>query len=434
MIKRIEFAPKFSLSDTTKQIYSRFYSFGSWNYVFYLILFLICALLLVCAYIKIRFRFWSIQPVFHVYDFQYYFLKYGIIQSQLPDKNRYCNFTNIEFVELQKVSDIQKQDYLHLIQSHYLTNGENKFTPARENVEPYFVGHSTPCFFSFYYDDEVLNDISSPDPKSISRKIMVGTMTTRPLRVSIFHHKKPVAALDVYYVDYLCVDSAKRRKGIAPQLIQTHDYQERRANQQIIVSLFKRENELTGIVPLCVYKTVAFSMTKWAKPSDFLDGKITVVESGPNNMSFLVDFLRENERQFDICVLPEIPNLMELVKTGNVFIYYLMDADAMTGVYFFRKTCTSLEKGHEVLCCFASIRSENLNTETFAHGFKLALSSICEKHREFYYLSVENISHNHLILGNLSKKNKAILETPCAYFFYNFAYPTFAGEKVLILN
>lgn len=443
MIKRItDFVPRFSLADTTKQIYSRLYSFGSWNYVFYLILFLICCLLLVCAYIKIRFRFWSIQPVFHVYDF-HHFMKYGVILPQLPEKNRYCNFTNIEFVELQKVTDLQKQECLHLIQSHYLSNGENKFTPSRENVMPYFVGHRAPCFFSFYYDDELLHDtspsstlesIDSTDSKSISRKKLVGTITTRPLHVSIFHHNQPVVAFDVYYVDYLCVDSAKRKKGIAPQLIQTHDYEERRANQKIAVSLFKRENELTCIVPLCVYKTVAFNMEKWAKPAGFVDGELTVVECGSNNMSFLIDFLRENERQFDICVLPEISNLLELVKTGNVFVWYLMEAETMTSAYFFRKTCTKLEKGHEVLCCFASIKTKDLNTETFAHGFKLALSHICEKHREFYYLSMENISHNGLLVENLLQKNRIVMETPCAYFFYNFAYPTFAGDKVLILD
>ena len=429
----------FSLLNISKQIYSKIYSFGSWNYVFYLIIFLICSLLLVCAYIKIRFRFWSIQPVFHIYDFQYYFLKYGIIQPQLPEKNRYCNLTNIEFAELQKVTDIQKQDCLHLIQTHYLSNGENKFNPSRENLDSYFAGHGSPCFFSFYYDDEVLLDNSldsTPGSTTISRKKMIGTMTTRPLHVSIFHNNQPVAVLDVYYVDYLCVDSAKRRKGIAPQLIQTHDYQERRSNKKITVSLFKRENELTGIVPLCVYKTVAFSMEKWAKPMGFPDGDLAVVECGPNNMHFLLDFLKENERQFDICVLPEISNLMELVKTGNVFVWYLMEADAIVSVYFFRKTCTSLEKGHEVLCCFASVKSnsKNIEREIFSHGFKLTLSEICEKHREFYYLSVENISHNRLLLENLFRKNKNIMETPCAYFFYNFAYPTVDSGRVLIVN
>ena len=44
------------------------------------------------------------------------------------------------------------------------------------------------------------------------------------------------------------------------------DYNQSHLNKNIVVSLFKRENELTGIVPLCVYSTYGFSVNKWSKP------------------------------------------------------------------------------------------------------------------------------------------------------------------------
>ena len=396
-------------------------------YVFLAILLL---LLIVFAYIKLRFKFWSIQPVFHVYDFRYYFFPPGIIDSSLPEKNRYCNFTNIETLEYNAVSDNKMGEIVHFIQLHYLRDGENHFSPKKENVVPYFVGHRGPSFFTFYYEDEILMEAG----ETINRKRLISFMSGRPLHVSI-HNGYKGAAFDAYYVDYLCVDGTFRKKGIAPQMIQTHEYNQRRGNKNIFVSLFKREDDLTGIVPLCVYKTCGFSMEKWNTPTDLV-GEYSVVECGPNNMHFLVDFLRETQGQFDIYIMPEISGIMELVKTGNIFIYLLVDSTGTIGAYFFRKSCSKTKDETEVLSLFSSIREKKktIDMNVFIHGCKVALSKICLKHHEFRIVTLENIADNDVIIDNLKIKTKPLFESPTAYFFYNFAYGTFAPQKVLMLN
>jgi predicted GNAT family acetyltransferase len=385
---------------------------------------------IIFIYIKLRFKFWSIQPVFHVYDFRYYLFPPGIIDASFPEKNRYCNFINIETVEHQSVSENKIGEIIHFIQLHYLRNGENQFLPKKENFVPYFVGHRGPSFFTFYYQDELLMD--SVAKETITRKRLVSFMTSRPLHVSINNGHKN-ATFDVYYVDYLCVDEAFRKKGIAQQMIQTHEYNQRRGNKNVVVSLFKREDELTGIVPLCVYKTVGFSMEGWNRPTD-LEGEYSVVECGPTNMHFLVDFLRETQGQFDICIMPEITGIAELVKTGNVFIWMLIQSLNVCGVYFFRRNCTKTAKESEVLSLFSSIREKKTAVDVFIHGYKVALSKICEKHAEFRVSVLENIADNEVIIDNLKKKTTPIVESPTAYFFYNFAYGTFRPQKVLILN
>ena len=387
-------------------------------------------LLVVFVYIKLRFKFWSIQPVFHVYDFRYYLFPPGIIDASFPEKNRYSNFTNIETVEQQSVSENKMGEIIHFIQLNYLRNGDNQFLPKKENFTPYFVGHRGPSFFSFYYQDEMLMD--SGTKETITRKRLISFMTSRPLHVSI-HNGHKNATFDVYYVDYLCVDEAFRKKGIAPQMIQTHEYNQRRGNKNVVVSLFKREDELTGIVPLCVYKTVGFSMEGWNRPTD-LEGEFSVVECGPTNMQFLVDFLRETQGQFDICIMPEISGIMEFVKTGNLFIWLLIQSMNVCGVYFFRRTCTKTAKESEVLSLFSSIREKKTAMDVFIHGYKVALSKICEKHPEFRVSVLENIADNQAIIENLKRKTVPLVESPTAYFFYNFAYGTFKPQKVLILN
>jgi hypothetical protein len=41
---------------------------------------------------------------------------------------------------------------------------------------------------------------------------------------------------------------------------------------------------------------------------------------------------------------------------------------------------------------------------------------------------------NILIIDNIKTKTKPLIISPTAYFFYNFAYPTFKSNKVLIIN
>ena len=46
-------------------------------------------------YIKIKYRFWSAQPVFHIYDFHYWLFSPDYINKSLPEKNKFTNFKNI---------------------------------------------------------------------------------------------------------------------------------------------------------------------------------------------------------------------------------------------------------------------------------------------------------------------------------------------------
>lgn len=399
-------------------------------YILYLLLFIFIIIVALCAYIKIQFRFWSEQPVFHVYDFRYYLFPPGIINFELPEKNRWTNFKNIETIKYSDNVDLKLKQFTQFIRQHYLQNGENQFNPTKENIGAYFSGHNSSSFFSYYYDDEIL--IDSKTSEQILNKKMIGAMTSRPIRISI--NKTKDAFFSAYYVDYLCVDKSKRKQNIAPQLIQTHHYNQRLLNKNIVVSLFKREGEVTGIVPLCIYKTYCFDMTPWAKPPALLP-YVALVEVGKTNIHHLLEFFKENnERKFDICIMTEIGNIMELIKTHNIFVYMIITRGGeVLCAYFFRDSCVSLKKGTDCLCCFASINCCK-NDGLFAHGYKVALWKIHERMTRFKYAVIENISDNDIIVNNLLKKSRPIIVNPAAYFFYNFAYHTFNPKKVLVIN
>ncbi len=108
---------------------------------------IICFIIII---IKVKYGFWSHQPVFHVYDILYYIWSKGIIESDLPKPNKFTNFNKIKTYSWMQVSNLQLNEFVAFVREHYWQQKENKFAPLRENVVPYFDGFSSKCYISFY--------------------------------------------------------------------------------------------------------------------------------------------------------------------------------------------------------------------------------------------------------------------------------------------
>ena len=398
-------------------------------------------------FIRIKYRFWAVQPVYHFYDVYYWFFNIGIIRHELPEKNRYTNFKDIETITSEKVlgdDSIMKAkltNFMDLIQLNYLKNDDNTFLPEKENIIPYFEGHNSPSFFSFFWEPDVLIDVKTNT--TIDTKMLVGAITSRPLTVTIYKTNNPEPVkFDTFYVDYLCVKKGFRKKNIAPQLIQTHEYNQCHMNKNICVSLFKREGELTGIIPLTVYQTYVFDMKNWVKPPEQLHSKTTLLVGDSQNIYYLYNFINEltNSKtqsrhcKWDITIIPEMTNLVSLVKSKNMYIYMLLTDMEIEAVYIFKKTCTNIEKGKGLLSLIASINSINLSLTKFIQGFKNVLWEILLNNPNYHYLAIEDVSDNKYIIDNIKVKTHPTFESPTAYFFYNYARSPFDSNRALIIN
>jgi len=287
------------------------------DYISYILFFSVFAIIFGFTYIRLKFGFWAIQPVFHIYDIKYMINPPGIIDDYLPDKNKYTNFKNIDTSLYVELTQIQKQRLVNLIQANYLQRGDNTFMP-----------------------------------------------------------------------------------------------------------------KLTGIVPLCIYNTYGFSVNTWVKPPD-LSAEYKLVEVNPQNFHILYDFIKSKYHKFDIVINTEVTNIVELIKTKNIFINMIIVDDAIVAAYMFRKSCVQIEKNMEVLACFASI--SNVEDNIFIQGFKISFWKIAAENY-FGFCAIEDISDNNILINNIQLKTKPLVISPTAYFFYNFAYPTFKSNKVLIIN
>ena len=392
--------------------------------------FIIVCIIICFIYIRLKYKFWVLQPVFHFYDIYYWFINVGIIRKELPEKNRYVNLKKIKTTTFENLDETTLKKLVLLIRLNYLRNNENKFDPKKENIIPYFTGHNTKTYWSYFLEPDLL--IDNKTGKTIEENKIIGVITSRPLHVKINNGRND-ANFDVYYVDYLCVHKGWRKKNIAPQLIQTHEYNQSLNNRNICVILFKREEELTGIIPLTVYKTHCFNMRKWKMPEQLASNSV-VLTGDKQNIYYFYNFINETAQKWDILIYPEISNLIELVATKNIFVKMLVIDGDIEAIYIFKKTCTYIEKEKEIISCIASINGTTLSTKEFIKGFKMALWSIIKEHNYFGYLVIEDISDNACIINNISINTYPLVVSPSAYFFYNFAYSPFKSEKCFIIN
>jgi len=188
------------------------------EYLSYILFFGVLFVLIIYIYIRLKYGFWVIQPVFHVYDYTYMIKPPGIINHRLPEKNKYTNFKNIETILYSELSQIKQNQFINLIRLHYLRNKDNIFSPKSQNINPYFYGHNASTFISFYNEQTFMMDLKKGT--TIEDLKPIGAMTTRPVHVSI-NNKDADAQFNAYYVDYLCVDQLHRKRNCSANYTNT---------------------------------------------------------------------------------------------------------------------------------------------------------------------------------------------------------------------
>ena len=108
--------------------------------ILYIVIAIISVIVLFFAYVKVKYKFWAQQPVFHYYDVYYWFNDIGVINTDLPLKNKYYN-SNILTKRIEDVPTHAIEEAIRLIQSNYILNKENrsnKFLPTTSTFMPYF--------------------------------------------------------------------------------------------------------------------------------------------------------------------------------------------------------------------------------------------------------------------------------------------------------
>tara|TARA_B100001093_G_C26840105_1_gene1020156 strand:- start:1377 stop:2552 length:1176 start_codon:yes stop_codon:yes gene_type:complete len=388
-------------------------------YLYLLLTFFVILLLITKIYIRIKFGFWAYQPVFHYHNLLYWIYPNGLINKHLPNINKFCNFYNIHTEEYNNCDKKTLKEVVELLRTYYYNNKSGKYLPTLESISSYFTGNNGKTFISRYNKYE-FNEL-------------LAVMTSRPLNMSL----KTSKTLKIYYVDYLCVHSQYRKKGIAPEIIQTHEYQQSHKNNSSQISLFKREGKITGIVPLTVYKSYQFVISD-ILPQVLPHDSMKLIEINKLNINLLALFIHSQKNKYDCLIIPDIGNIINLINNETYKVYGIIENNKLIACYFFKDSFMYYNENNsdkydiKSVEFFASITNCH-HDEIFIKGFSLALHTYSKK-INFKLVTIENISNNNIILNYIFRQNLIIkIISPTAYFLYNYVTRPILSERAFIL-
>jgi len=390
-------------------------------------------MLVLLAYIKIKYPFWNIQPVFHSYDYWRFFnsIPY-VIYKYRPVKTKYCDFQQIETMNYSECSLTIKNKLINLLQCHYIPSERILHTITVNEVDTILTGINEPSYISLFYD-KIITNKGEQDPHILINPEPSGCITSRAYKMFYMPTlSEPTYTYSlIYFIDYLCVSRERDRKKLNRLLLQTHEYNQRTNNPNVLISLLKKEIDLfEGIIPLVKYNM----LTYYIPPvhSHKLPPEFIIVPISPSNINILTDYLynlthisyNNVESLFDICILQDTSYYLSQIKAGTIHIYCLKHREHVYGIYFFKNTYTEYEdiEGNALMFS-ASIKNTN-NNDVFYVGFLNSMHHLLKRNKKYKMLMVENIGHNAYILQHWDVYNKHIFNTNTAYYLYNFIYPS----------
>lgn len=360
------------------------------------------------VYFKIKYPFWSKQPVFHYHNLWYWLFPPGIITHTIPPKNKYYD-SSIQFTSIHKANTVSIQDFITLIQNHYLRTKKYNYVPNKESILANFKGIEKQSILGIYYQPKYIQNIVHNKPVSV--------LTGRPLRCYLHGNM-----FTLHYVDFLCIHKKHRKQRLAPKIIYSY-YVTQRNRSNNPVFLFKRESSTTSIVPLTTYSMYFFPIHLCKKPRIQ-----NVIALQTNELSTL--YSESIKSHFSCFCITPYENLFIQVKTKSILIYALVHENVVKGYYFFRNTHTTTSENDKETKCYECFASICLTSEIkFYYGFLNAVQCVKKDHGA-NEIQLENISNNNLILKYLIPQNKPTHKTPCSYYFYNFAYLPIQSNKV----
>jgi len=350
------------------------------------------------AYFKLKYPFWSRQPVFHYHKLNYWMFPPGIIQDKLPIKNKFYDF-DINFYNANNIPTEKKDLFIDFIKSNFLPNSSEFYNPSENAIMDNFKNHNDKSFVSMkIYNNEILS-----------------CMTSKPLDCYLDGNK-----MTINYVDYLCVNSKHRKKNYAGKQIYTH-YCHTRNKSNNIVSFFKRENVNTSmVVPLTSYKNYMFDHNNWEMCLNFNMPNINIVFINKTNMNKFYQIFMESKKHFNCFIAVNLGHIFYLIEKNHIFITGLMINEVFQGYYVFKNPYTTYNNKNS-LEFMSSYVNKNIENNIFTLGFMISLNLI-SKDIESQIVFIENISNNNKILKLLLEKYKPIKTFINSYYFYNFAY------------
>lgn len=418
------------------------YDINSLAYIFLVVL---SIYILFVLYFRIKYPFWSIQPVFHFHNLKHWLFPCGVLYKDGKfKKSRYYDPYNITVKPMNDCDKSIIEDFYSLVQTNYMdTKTGCVYYPPNKKIQAYFIGHNNPCFLSYTYSMETLQDYKNK--LQIQRKKMISALTSRPLHIYIDggdrseNGEKQLNSKGKYllvnYVDYLCTHKQHRSKGYAPKVIYTYAIDSQAYSPNTNIFFFKREGESTAIVPCVTYMSYIYKLKLWNINTHIDKTILSVVRIKKDNYQLIRKCLNPHylKQVFPFVVCCDVPNIIELLEHECIYIYALLHDTQIHAVYIFRNSDVKYDS-ECVIDCIGSIlynddgkinvgyareKNDLHREQLFFDGFLECVKQIRE-FSDMKYLVIENISYNNILLREISKKYIEVDTSPTSYYLYNY--------------
>jgi len=390
----------------------------------YILLTITFSILFTLAYIKLKYPFWNIQPVYHTYNWWRCIYKHhSIVYKYRPVKTKFVDLLNVKTKHYLDTTDEIRESLLNLIQSNHKSTENIVFYINNADLYAYLTGQSEPSIISIYNETMPLLPLNKT-----KQVIQIGAITSRHLQFHVNETDNTYVKHPIYFIDFMGIDRNKDQIKYSRTLLQTHEYNQRIQNTNVVISLIKRNKDLfTGIVPLVEYDTHVYNLTMFKLPKMYQH--YSIMQITHSNMSDYTHFFYNetimslHSTLFDIMIFPDIGNIISLLKKQILYIYCLKHADNVLGFYFFKNDKTHFEDFDcKSLRCLNSILNCN-NEELFFLGYLHALHQIVNLDKDYKLLIMENIGHNHIIHKYWELRYKSFYSYKSAYYLFNYIYP-----------
>ena len=396
-------------------------------------------------YVKLKYPFWSHQPVFHSYDIlRHYYSSFQyapyVIRNKLPQKGKYfsTNVTTEKFLDISEETISKTIDFL---QSHYVESDMVLTMINHEMITDELSGTLHPSFLSVLKENQLDYKISESGLVQQHKEVFMGCMTSRCIQLFLLHHSQSFRET-VYFWDHICIHRKELQRCLGQNLIQSHDYYQRLYNKDIKSSLFKREGNLCeGVVPLMQYHILTFPIVQIKQPPlhPYILQKIQIT-----NVSLLHDFLytithKIKQSPFELCIFPDMDVIDNFIQKGRLHVYTLCFQSNVTSIYFFKDPHMYYhvnDNERRIIECIASIKTDFLQDDgIFFAGFLHALHEM-QTQETYELVTFHENSHNYMITERWKWKYHSLSTSDAAYYAYNMVIPRmpFHSKNCLILT
>ena len=391
-------------------------------------------------YVRIRYPFWSTQPVFHTYDALRYFTRtpYEISSSNVSQRSIVSDphVTTCSFLDM---SENKLDEVIDLIQGHSIESESILMFIDKTNFNIIHSGQMRPSYISVYEKEEysIVHSDVEQENNAISIKNtpkIVGCITSRSINMFILDKSDAIHAKSGYLWDYICVHRENKMGNLGRKMLPIHSHYQREHTKEVAISLFKKEIDLCdGVVPLVKYKVYTFTMTKIRRPP--ISPPYATIRINNENMDLLSDYLynithTDYSKIHRFIAFPDMAVLDKLIQANILLVYAMKYGASLHGIYVFRNPMMcydKIENGY-ILECIMGISTVNIqdepNTSLFFSGFLQALVDIQKSFASKYkMLTFYELGHNRYIIDRWKWKYAPLSVNDAAYYLYNAVVP-----------